>query len=301
MTKILVSGLINIETTLQVDVFPIEYSPVNFPFFGVRSTVSGVGYNVSKALTMLGHEVAFLSLIGQDAAAALVVNALAADGIAAQYVLPELNETPQSVILYEKSGRRQIWVDLKDIQERTYPAGLFEQAAKGCDWLVLCNINFSRPLLERARRTGKRIATDVHTIASLNDPYEQDFLRAAEVLFMSDERLPCPPEEWVRSIWECFGTPIVVVGLGARGALLGLRDGGLLEQVPAVQPRPVVNTIGGGDALFSAFLHTFSTSGDALLALRKAVLFAGWKIGERSAAEGFLGAQELDNLYNRYA
>ena len=52
---ILVSGLINIETTVGVDGFPIDYSPVRYPFFGVRSTVSGVGLNVSKALTTSGN------------------------------------------------------------------------------------------------------------------------------------------------------------------------------------------------------------------------------------------------------
>ena len=47
MSRILVSGLINIETTLKVDGFPIPYFPVRFPFHGVNSTVSGVGYNIA--------------------------------------------------------------------------------------------------------------------------------------------------------------------------------------------------------------------------------------------------------------
>ena len=55
MTQILVSGLINIETTLKVDSFPLEYKPVRYPFFGIQSTVSGVGYNIAKALTMVGE------------------------------------------------------------------------------------------------------------------------------------------------------------------------------------------------------------------------------------------------------
>ncbi len=42
MAKVLVSGLINIETTLKIDRFPFEYAPVRYPFFGVNSTVSGV-------------------------------------------------------------------------------------------------------------------------------------------------------------------------------------------------------------------------------------------------------------------
>ncbi|MBN1285764.1 MAG: hypothetical protein JXB47_10225 [Anaerolineae bacterium] len=35
--KILVSGLINFEITARVDGFPIPYTPVRYPFFGVNS------------------------------------------------------------------------------------------------------------------------------------------------------------------------------------------------------------------------------------------------------------------------
>lgn len=56
MNPILISGLINLETSLRVDGFPLPYFPVRYPFFGVNSTVSGVGFNVAKALTTLGDE-----------------------------------------------------------------------------------------------------------------------------------------------------------------------------------------------------------------------------------------------------
>ena len=81
MSRILVSGLINIETTLQVEDFPIAYEPVRFPFFGIQCSVSGVGYNVAKALTVLGDGVCFLSMIGGDMAGRLVLESLADDGI----------------------------------------------------------------------------------------------------------------------------------------------------------------------------------------------------------------------------
>ena len=35
--NILVSGLLNIETTVSVRGFPIEYYPIDYPFFGVAS------------------------------------------------------------------------------------------------------------------------------------------------------------------------------------------------------------------------------------------------------------------------
>jgi ribokinase len=290
---ILISGLVNIETTVRVDGFPIPYFPVRYPFFGVRSTVSGVGVNISKALTTLGHDVRFLSLIGDDAPGRLAREALRGRGVDDRYVLAQAAETAQSAILYDGDGRRQIHVDLKDIQEQVYPAALFDEAAEGCRLAVLCNINFSRPLLALARQRGLLIATDVHAIADLDDPYNADFMRAADILFMSHERLPAPPEEWAGAMSARYGNRIVVIGLGEEGALLAVK-GEALQHVPARVTRPVVNTIGAGDALFSAFLHVYMQTGDPHLALRKAVVFASYKIGAAGAAEGFLDATGLD-------
>ena len=294
--KILVSGLINIETTLRVDSFPVNYNPVRYPFFGVNTTVSGVGYNIAKALTTLGDAVQLVSLIGQDPAGKLVREALEETGIRQDLVVDQLAHTAQSVILYEQSGRRQIHVDLKDIQEQTYPVDRLEQALRGCSLAVLCNINFSRPFLRLARQAGKPIASDVHAISSFDDDYNRDFMQAADILFMSDEQLPLPPEQWIRNLWNRYAAEIVVVSRGAKGALLGLRSSGSLEHLPAVYARPVVNTIGAGDALFSSFIHGYLRSGNAYTALRKAMVFAAYKIGEKGAAEGFLDETSLDEL-----
>ena len=297
MPKILVSGLINIETTLRVDGFPLPYFPVCYPFHGVNSTVSGVGYNIAKALTTLGDEVDFLSIIGDDLGSRQVYAALAKDGIPGEHVLSLMAHTAQSVIIYDGEGRRQIHTDLKDIQEQIYPTAIFEQQMQACDLLALCNINFSRPFLEKARRAGKIIATDVHTIADLNSTYDRDFLAAANILFMSVEALPLPPREWATKVINSFGTEIVVIGLGAEGALISVKVDNFTEIVPAVQTRPVVNTIGAGDALFSAFLHSYLESRDPYEAIRKAVVFASYKIGEKGAADGFLDPAGLENLY----
>jgi len=299
MSRILVSGLINIETTLKVDHFPITYEPVRYPFWGVQSTVSGVGYNVAKALTTLGSDVRFLSLVGRDLLAQGIAQALTEANISGHDVLPQLAQTAQSVILYEPSGRRQIHVDLKDIQEQVYPPERFEAALVDCDFAVLCNINFSRPFLARAQQAGVPIATDVHTIHDLEDPYNADFMAAAHVLFMSNEKLPCPPEEWARRVQERYGTAVIVIGLGAEGALLAVQADGRMERVTAVPTRPVVNTIGAGDALFSAFVHSYSQTGDPYAALRRAVVFASYKIGETGAAQGFLTAVELEDWLAR--
>jgi len=296
MTKFLVSGLINLETTLRVEAFPIPYDPVRYPFHGVASTVSGVGYNISKALSTLGEPVTLLSLIGDDPPGWLARQALAQDGIPDVGVLVCLSATAQSVILYEPGGRRQIHVDLKDIQEQVYPPEGYQAALADCNLAILANINFSRPMLAVAQQAGVRVATDVHTISDLEDPYNRDFMAAADILFMSDEKLPCSPEDWSRRALERYPAEIVVIGLGAQGALLAVRRDGFIGRVPAYFIRPVVNTIGAGDALFACFLHEFAMHGDPYRALSCAQIFAAYKIGVAGAAQGFLDAPALQAL-----
>lgn len=293
---ILVSGLINIETTLRIAEFPLEYYPVTYPFFGINSSVSGVGYNLAKSLTILGDDVRFLSLIGKDIAAQQVRTKLIEDNIPWNYVLSQLDQTAQSVILYDRTGRRQIHTDLKDIQEQAFPPELFDQALGDTRICALCNINFSRPLLARAVKASRTVATDVHAIADLEDVYNSDFMQAATILFMSDDKLPMSSEEWTRRIWNRYPAEIVVIGMGKNGALLGLRDGHQMERIPAVTTRPVVNTIGAGDALFSSFLHGILHSADPYTSLQKAIVFASYKIGAVSAADGFLTAPELEAM-----
>jgi ribokinase len=220
---------------------------------------------------------------------------LAADGLPGAEVRADLAETAQSVILYDGQGRRQINLDLKDIQQRAYPAQAAAAALADCEAAVLCNINFARPMLAQARALGRLIVTDVHALADLDDTYNCDYLAAADVVFLSDERLPAPPGEWARCVLERYGCQVVVIGLGGQGALLAER-GQAPVHVPAARTRPVVNTIGAGDALLSAFLHGYLARRDALRALRKAVVFASWKIGAAGAAEGFLSANELESL-----
>jgi ribokinase len=210
-----------------------------------------------------------------------------------------VEQTAQSIILYDGEGRRQINVDLKDIQETGYPQPRYNRAAVECDLQVLCNINFSRPFLDQARKAGRTVATDVHAISTLDDAYNTDFMRAANILFMSHEWLPLPPEQFARKVWDRYGPEILVIGLGSEGALLAVKEDNAIERVPIVKTRPLANSIGAGDALFSAFLHYYMKTNDPYLALRKAQVFASYKIGAVSAADGFLDEPALEELISR--
>ena len=296
MRKLLVSGLINIETTLKIGSFPLEYNPVNYPFFGVGTTISGVGFNVAKALRTLGNDVSLLSLIGRDFEGQASIDACQQLGLSSHFLLPSMDETAKSVILYDEQGKRQIFVDLKNIQELAYPSDRFEEALNESSLAVLCNINFSRPFLKLAKNKKTKVATDVHVLRDLHDSYNKDFMAAADILFMSHEGQIGKEQDFLYQVAKEYGNEMIVMGLGERGALLYLKSEQSIDHFPAMPSRPIINTIGAGDALFSSFVHFYNSGEDPRLCLKKAIIYAGWKIGEKGAAQGLLSSSALDNL-----
>lgn len=297
MSKILVVGNLNLETTVPVEAFPLAYqATATFVPFGIHSRVSGVGYNIAKALAGLGRPVTLASLIGPDLPAALIRATLAQNGLSDRFVLSAARATPQSVVLYDAAGERRILADLKDVPELTYPPDLFTQALAGCALAVLTNVAYTRPLLALARQRQVPIVTDVHTLADLHDPYHQSFLQHATLLFMSGAELPAAPEVWAQRILETYPAEVVVIGLGAQGAQLAVRAPHINRRFPAVTLRPVVSTGGAGDALLAAFVHAYLLHSDPVAALQKALVFAAHKIGAAGSAEGFLDCASLERL-----
>lgn len=113
--KILISGLVNTETTVPVRKFPVDYYPIDYPFFGVTTAASGVAYNIALAVKTLGDAVKLVSMTGDDFPAAYIREELTRSGIGTAHLKPCLAQTPSSVVLYDGEGRRQIYCDLKDI------------------------------------------------------------------------------------------------------------------------------------------------------------------------------------------
>ena len=293
MKKITVCGLCNLETSCKIDRFPLDYSDVVFNFDGVGSIPSGVGLNVAAALSALGDRVSLISYAAVDPAGN-VLRSFAAEHIADPILLP-CEATPQSVILYDRTGRRMALTDLKDMQERAVPAESFDRC-RDCDAFCLCNINYTRPLLPLARATGRPIFTDVHCLSDIRDAYNADFMKAADVLFLSHEHFRGEEKEFVRELAQTYGNSIIVVGMGDKGALLYENAADSFYHAPAVYTRPVVNTVGAGDALFSAFVHFYLSGRQPKDAIGLACRFASYKIGESGAANGFLSEAELLSL-----
>ena len=293
MRKILVSGLLNIETSIKVDSFPITYSPIEYPFNGVESFVSGVGYNITKALITLGSDITLLSKIGDDLNGHIILEELKNNKIDTNHVVIEKeNKTAQSIVLVDKDGKRKIYCDLKNLQDSD-DIDTQNLAFKEYDLAILTNINFNRKLLGIVKEKGIKIATDVHVLSSIEDSYNEDFMKNADILFLSNEAIQDKEEEFVIALYHKYHNEIIVVGCGNKGALayIGKEDKFIYQE--AVAPRGIVSTVGAGDALFSCFIHFYHKGENVEECLKKATLFAGIKISQNGGSNGFVTAEEL--------
>ena len=294
--NILVSGLLNTETTTAVRGFPIPYYPIDYAFFGVDTAVSGVAFNLAKALTTLGDRVRLTSMTGHDFAATYIRDALRELGIGTDHVVPKLRQTPSSVVLYDPEGKRQIYCDLKDIQDTAYDfaPSVFE----GIDLVAACNINFNRPLLHLAKQAGKIIATDVHVLSDIDDAYNREFMEYADILFLSDEMVGDGYWDFIYQLADRYPCRIIVMSRGAQGAAMYLRETGQIIEMPAASVGTVVNTVGAGDALFSSFLHFYAKGLAPVDALARAQVFAAHKITVSGASNGFVTAQQVEEWFS---
>ena len=97
-----------LETTLPVTMFPLDYEPVSYHPFEIRSQPSGVGFNIARVLITLGNRVRFISMIGSDFLGTALRHSMPRFGISDQFVLSNLDETPQSVVIFDAVGRRMV-------------------------------------------------------------------------------------------------------------------------------------------------------------------------------------------------
>ncbi|MFD0884860.1 carbohydrate kinase family protein [Streptosporangium algeriense] len=292
--RIVVAGVVSLYMSVGVTEFPVRYASTSSPRW-IATVISGAAGHIARILSTLGDDVRLCTVLGRDLPGLGIAAELDRYGLLGPGVV-EGAESSAGVALVGPDGSRMGFPHLTPVNTVPYPVNLLEASARDADLLVLTNAKFVRDLVGPASRLGVPIAVDIHLVSDLDGEYNRPWLEAATIVFCSDERLPDPPEVWVRRLFARYPRcRLAGVGLGSRGALLATREGTLVR-VEAVAPRGVVNTTGAGDALFATFLHFWCETGDPIRALRLAVVHAGWKIGHPASATASLTLDELSAL-----
>jgi sugar/nucleoside kinase (ribokinase family) len=300
MSAVVVAGVVNVRAARRCESFPVPFASNVFDPGGVSIRLSGAGWTLARTLQELGSDVTFATYVGADELGQFAAQGMARHGLYGPTTLV-CGSQPRAMVLYDEAGRRASTTDLRSTPDERYPVAQFESALAAGTWdaVVLTNIGFTRPLIPIARNRGIPIVTDLHLIESADCEYNRDWMAAAHLLACSHERLPIPPQQWIRLLWRKFGTDCVLVGCGADGALLGVRATRRIWHVAACSPRGIRYTSGAGDTLLGSFLHHCVELNDPLTAVRYAVLTAGWKIGGTPDDGAGVPRARLDELVFR--
>lgn len=295
MSRFMVAGFVQLETIVKVDALPIPYFQFQSIPDMINTNIGGCGYNESMALKWLGNEVDFMSMIGKDLKDSDLFKKLTLNDeqLSFEYVLPRLDAMPSSVILYN-NGKKQIFEDVKDIRTVPYDYELFERQIQDKDMVLISSCNFCRPVIELAKKYNKPLAVNVRSMRKERMIQKEDFLKAADILYISDDELDKDPYECINECREKYNQKIIIIGIGSKGVILYTReDNSILEYKP-VKTNEIVNTVGAGNAMFSAFLHYYVKTGDAKEAIKNALLFASYKIGFIGTSNGFMTEEQIE-------
>jgi sugar/nucleoside kinase (ribokinase family) len=235
-------------------------------------------FYTALTLATIGHEVRVLGSVGEDLAGAALRGALDAAGVDTSTLFTDPAGTARSVNLVRPDGRRTFFFDGAGHMTLRPPDDLVRAALAGVDLVVSALPNWGRGVLATARAAGIPIAVDLQDARSVDDPYRADFIGAADHLFASAAHLPDPAAA-ARAWFAAGPARTVVLGLGARGALLAQRGEGpdpadVLEQPPPALDLPIVDTTGCGDALAVGFLDGLLGGSSPAQALRRGQLAA---------------------------
>ncbi|WP_203748497.1 carbohydrate kinase family protein [Cellulomonas chitinilytica] len=278
MPRVLVNGPAAWNTLVRLPALPETRSHTLFAD-GHTDGLGGTSAGKAVTLAALGVDVTLRTVLGDDREARLVRHALTHPRVTVVGELARAGRTERHVnLMAADGGRVSIYLELPEPSPvaATAPTHLLA----GVDAAVLDLADHSRPLLAEARAAGVPVWCDVHDDDGTAD-YPRAFADAADVLLVSDVRLP-DPRAYLRARVD-GGATLAVCSRGARGALALDADG--WWEIPPAPVDEVVDTNGAGDAFLAGLLSGVLDGLDTARALARASA-----CGALAVADARLGA-----------
>lgn len=296
MGKFMVAGFVQYETIVEVDELPLPYKEFESIPETINTDIGGAGFNEAMALRWLGDEVDFMSMVARDMSSEQIHAHLEKKevNLNTDYVLPKLDGMPTAVVLYMANGKKQTFEDVKDIRTVQYDLDLFERQIQDKDMVLISNCNFCRPLLGLAKKYNKPIALNVRSMRAEKIANKEDFLAAADIVYISDDDIESDPYDCINECKKKYDPEIIIMGMGDKGVVLYIREDNSMIEYKPVKTYDVVNTIGAGNAIFSSFLHYYVKTKDPRDAIKNALLFVSYKISFVGTSNGFMTEEQIE-------
>ncbi len=246
--KIFVIGGASLDTIVHIDKFPKSEGTV----FAKDSyeVVGSTGVGKAIALAKLGFDVTFHFLVGEDRYSSKIIQRLREEKIKQIYdydVLP----TERHLNLMDNTGKRiSIFLNSSTFEPEVNDKQIYQNIDQA-DLVVLNIQNYARNFLEYVKKTNKPLWIDIHDYDGFN-PYHQDFIKAADVIMFSMDKIK-DPIKYMESLIK-DGKKYVIASDGAKGSYI-IDNKKVVHYQKALDLTELVDTNGAGDHLFSGVLY----------------------------------------------
>jgi sugar/nucleoside kinase (ribokinase family) len=258
---VVVVGNAGVDTNVYIHGQDIDFT-VESNFAENIDTVGQAGGYASRGYASLGVRTAFVGYVGDDYSGQMVRDTLDGDQIDTRALFIDPTGTGRSVNIMYQDGRRKNFYDGKNHMNLTPDIELCRPVITGAKLAHFSIPNWARRLLPAVEELGLLIACDLQDVTSVNDPYRQDFIEYADILFFSASNFQ-DPAPLIDDFLNANSEQIVVVGMGAKGCALGTQEG-IRKFPPVALAAPVIDTNGAGDSLAVGFLSSYVLDGRSL-------------------------------------
>ena len=296
--EVVVIGNVGVDTNVYLHTEEIDFS-VEANFVETAEYVAHAGGIASRAYAQLGNRTAFIGHVGADPLGRWIRETFARDGIATDALFIDPAGTARSINFVFPDGRRKNFYDGKGHMELHIEGEAREicDAMFGHAKLAHFNLaNWARELLPMAKAHGVTIACDLQDVVSADDPYRQDFIEHADILFFSAVNHADPAPLMRAFLADAPPDRVVIAGMGAEGCALGAAEG-VTYFPPVEMDAPVRDTNGAGDTLAVGFLTSYVLDGYPLReAVRRGQIAARYTCALKATSDHLITRAQLDHF-----
>ena len=295
-----VIGGVGIDTNIFLYGKDIDFD-IEVNFSQNEDYIGNPGGYCSRGINKLGKKTMFLGYIGNDFFGQHIRDSFIREGIDTECFIDPVG-TICSINFMYTDGRRKNFYDGKTSMTVRPDLEICKSVLSKTTLAHFSIVNWTRYLLPLAKKAGVIISCDIQDIPHINDEYRKDYIKYADILFMSSANLKNTTDiqYTIKNILDLNSSCIVVVGMSEKGCALGTKDG--ITFYPIVNySEPIVDTNGAGDSLVTGFLTSYIFDGFNLEeSILRGQISARYKCSQKATSSNLITQEKLEELYKSY-
>lgn len=279
------------------EIIPLEKLPEPVPqtlFTVSYRKVGSTGSGKALSFRLLGFPTVLHSVIGGDSEGDLIVSYFERFKLPFIYDI-DTQGTERHTNLIDKDGERISIYTRSASPNPPINLKAIEDTLDNSDIIVLNIIHYTKTLISMLKKSKKPIWVDLHDY-QLGNEYYDEFINAADVIFLSSDRL----SDYERAMEEFIqmGKKLVVCTHGNLGST-ALDNGHNWYKCP-ILPYKFIDPNGAGDNFFAGFMYAYAQGHPTSICLRYGTIVAGLCISSKEIVNTELTPALVEAEYSKY-